>query len=369
MILLYSLLLVVLSIYSYALIDPNITFFNHRLWSRFLEQMLQVGYYQRLNSWMMYVGIVGLLFIFNRYFVKKYDKFDPFKIAILIGLLLIASYPFLSHDFLKYMFDAKILTVYHQNPYVFRPMDFPHDLWLRFLQWTHQSYRYGPVFLGLSIIPSFLSLGKFLPDFLLFKSLTIFFYVLAVHFLGKINKKNAIELATHPFIIIEGLVNGHNDIIALAIVIAGIYCSLNKKNLTGRILFLLSCGIKYLTLPIVFLSSNKKSLINKFLFVLFLLLPIALLNQFIGNLFMAEIQTWYFIILFAFLAFYDNIISNWNIFLFGLLLSYYPFIRFGEWQKLGSFDVKHIIIISSLILNAIILVSGRLITRMYEKKE
>ena len=60
LIILYFIQLIILSIYSWALIDPNITLVNHPLWSRFLEQMLQLGYYQRQLSSFIYIEILVL---------------------------------------------------------------------------------------------------------------------------------------------------------------------------------------------------------------------------------------------------------------------------------------------------------------------
>jgi hypothetical protein len=44
-----------------------------------------------------------------------------------------------------------------------------------------------------------------------------------------------------------------------------------------------------------------------------------------------EIQPWYFLSLFVFLPYFPQFIEKLNILFFGLLLSYYPFIRLGAW--------------------------------------
>ena len=349
----YLLILGSLSLYSYALIDPNITFFNHPLWSRFLEWVLQLGYYQRQLSWQIYLGLVILLFVFQFLFVKNYQKINPVKLALLVAGLLLLSYPFLSHDFLKYMFDAKILTFYHKNPYLFRPIDFSYDPWLRFMQWVHQSYRYGWTFLAIIIIPSALSMGKFLLSFVFLKITFAAFYILSVFCLGKMNKRWAIIFATHPLIIIEGLVNGHNDIIGVSLVIIGIYF-LFKKPIIGRLFLLLSIGIKYLTLPTIFLVQNKKSWINKLIFILFIILFFSLLHPVMSTIFMNEILSWYFIILLGFLPFYEEIITKLNVLFFGLLMSYYPFIRFGQWISWNNIQVRHLIIVVFAVINLLL---------------
>jgi len=349
----YGVILFSVCLYSYALIDPNITFFNHPLWSRFLEWVLQLGYYQRQLSWQIYLGLVILLFLFQFLLVKNYKKINPLKLALLVAGLLLLSYPFLSHDFLKYMFDAKILTFYHKNPYLTRPIDISYDPWMRFMQWIEQPYRYGPIFLLIIIIPSFLSMGKFLLSFVFLKIVFALFYLSAVYYLNKMNRRWAIIFATSPLIIIEGLVNSHNDIIGVSLVIIGIYW-LYKKPIIGRLFLLLSIGIKYLTLPVIFLTKNKKSLINKLIFILFIVLIFSLFHPFMNTLFMNEILSWYFIILLGFLPFCEEIITKLNVLFFGLLMSYYPFIRYGDWISWNHVPVRHWIIIVFAVINLLL---------------
>jgi len=361
-IVIYSLILGCLSLYSYALIDPNITFFNHPSWSWFLERVLQLGYHQRQLSWQIYFVLVCLLFIFSHFFVNNFKKVNSLKLALLISTILLLSYPFLSHDFLKYMFDGKIFTFYHKNPYITAPINLSYDPWLRFLHWIEQPFRYGPIFLLIIIIPSFLSIGKFLLSFIFFKITFTLFYLLAVFYLNKLNRRWAIIFATHPLILVDGLINSHNDLIGVSLLIIGIYLliKIGKKNVIpakvgiqawGRFFIFLSIGIKYLTLPTLFLSSNKKSIINKLIFIALLLLPFSLLTKVAGEFFNAEIHTWYFIVILGFLPFYEEIILKLNILFFGLLMCYYPFIRFGSWTKFADFSVKHLIIIVFALIN------------------
>ena len=308
---------------------------------------------------MIYLILVVLLFVFNYLFIKKYKRFDPIKLAILIGAILLFSYPLLSHDFFNYMFDARIATYYHQNPYLFKALDFPSDPWLRFLQWTHRTYPYGPVFLLVTLIPSFFSLGKFILAFLFFKATFIIFYILAVFYLNKLKRKYAIIFATNPLIIIEGLVNSHNDLIAVSLGVIGIYYLLASKGLKSKIFFLLSAGVKYITFPLIFLTRLRPGW-NKFIF--YLTIGVILYLSF-----KSEIQPWYFLNLFIFLPLLNESINpstefmlsgvevlrinRLNIFFFGLLVSYYPYIRLGGWDSLDKINLKHIIIGIFFVIN------------------
>lgn len=348
MIILYSLLLVILLFYSYVLLDPNITFFQARFWEIFRESVIYLGYYRRDISWLIYLLIIITLIGFYYFFTGNYRRFNPFKLSLLVGVILLFSYPFLSHDFFNYMFDARIATFYKLNPYFYKALDFPSDPWIRFLQWTHRTYPYGPVFLLITLIPSFLSMGKFLLNFLFFKSVFVIFYLLAVYFLNKINKKQAISFAVHPLVIIEGLVNAHNDLIAVSFALIGIYFLTKTSGIKSRLLLLLSGGIKFLTLLLIFLS-RKNIKWNRIILILLLVL-LAYLT------FKTEIQPWYYLNLLIFLPFFAKFINGLNIFFFGLLLSYYPYIRLGGWDKPEKILIKHYIIAGGIILNLIYLI-------------
>jgi len=340
----YFVILTLFSIYSYALVDPNFTLVNSPIWDFFRNQMVILGYYQRDLSSFIYIAFVLILFYFHFYFLKRGKLLNIFKISFGIVLILLISYPFLSHDFFNYMFDAKIFTLYGQNPYLHKALDYPADTWLRFMHWTHRTYPYGPVFLILSFIPSFLAFGKLILNFIFFKAFFAFFYVASVYFLSKINKNYAVFFATNPFIIIEGLINSHNDIVAIGLGIAGIYFLFNKQKLLSRILFLLSGGVKYISAPIVFLSRNVKSKWNLVVFA-------ALILLFLYLSFFGEIQPWYFLNILILLPFFPKIIQSFNIFFAGLLFSYYPFIAYGDWGVAKNIELKHWIILTFFVIN------------------
>ena len=349
----------VLALYSYSLIDLNLTLFNHPLWNSFREFIIQIGYFKRDLSIGIYIFLILSLFLLQALALKA--KLNPVKIAILIAGVLLVSYPFLSHDFFNYIFDAKILTVYGKNPYLFRALDFPNDPYTRFMHWTHRTYPYGPTFLPITLIPSFLSFGKFILNFLFFKGMFAGFYLLMVFLMNRVNRRWALVLAVNPLIIVEGLVSSHNDLISLSLGIVGIYYLFNKKDLLGQIFFLLSGGIKYLTLPFVILSKEKK-LLN----YLSLLGIVTGLSYFA---FRSEIQSWYFLSLFAFLPFFEDWIFKLNIFFAGLLLAYYPYVFLGGWDKPEKIILKHNIIIAFAILNLFYLIFLNLTrARSSEKK-
>jgi hypothetical protein len=320
--------------------------------------MVNFGYHNRVLSSWAFVVLLTLLWGFHFYIVFKIKKINIFKLALGIGILSLFSYPFLSHDLFSYIFDAKILTFYGQNPYTTIPGSFPDDPWLRFMHWTHRSYPYGPVFLPITLIPSLIGAGIFLLNFIFFKLLFVGAYLIAVFALHKLDKNSARFFATHPLVIIEGLVNTHNDLIAVSLSCIGSYLLFKNKNVIGRLTNILSFGIKYMTFFTIFLTKDKKFInLVSFLGSLALLLYLYL--------FMSQ-QSWYFLLLLIYLPWYKDFIYKLWLFNFGLLISYYPFVRYGEGAP-GMFQIRDIIVLFFSLANLIyILWSYR--KSIFEKK-
>lgn len=343
----YFLSLFLITLFSFSLVDPNLTLVNHPVWENFRNFMVNLGYHKRELSSVIYVMVIAILFIFHFLFINRYKIYTPLTIAAIIGITTLIAYPFLSHDFFNYIFDAKILTFYWKNPYFTKALDFPNDPWIRFMHWTHRTYPYGPSFLALTLIPSALALGKFVLNYIFFKIMFLFFYLLSAFSLFKIKRQTAIYFITSPLVIIEGLINSHNELFAVGIALFGIYLIQKKKNIIwGRLCFFISAGIKYMSLPVIFISKNEK--IDRLSLVgLILLIGYYSITK--------EIQPWYFLNLLIFLPFYPKLINSFNIFFAGLMLSYYPYIRFGQWDNPNNVNYKHLIILFFLGLNLSIL--------------
>lgn len=337
--LLFYLFSLFFTMYTYILIDPSLTLVNVSWWAGIRSVLVNFGYFHRYESSFIYLILILIFFAFHLLFIKDYKKYKLIHILTPIFVIGVFSYIFLSRDLINYMFDARIVTHYHQNPYLKSALNFSSDSWLRLMHGIDRKYLYGPVFLPITLIPSFLGLGKFLPTLLMFKLIFAGFYILSVFFLNKLNRKWAFIFATHPLVILEGLVNTHNDMIALALGIVGIYFILKKKFL-GRNIVLLSGLIKYTTFQFLIITKDIK--------ILNLLSFIATIAVALFLSYRVEIQPWYYLPILAFLPFYEKYIMAMSVFFAGLLFSYYPYVRFGEWTVENVYMKHQIFYISTI---------------------
>lgn len=352
---LYALLLSLLSLYSYALVDPNFTPINSVVWESFRNWIIPLGYYNRQLSFMLFSML--LLFLFGyQYLWLKQKNVSVEKVALIVAICSLVAYPFLSHDLFNYMFDAKILTFYHANPYLHSALDFPHDTWVRFMHWTHRTYPYGPVFLGITLLPSYLSWGKFILDLLFFKMLWAGLYFLAIRHLSKHDTRAALFVATSPLVIIEGLVNNHNDFIAVALGLLALSMSLAyRKRLYSWLCMVGSVLIKYASLPfIVLLIPGQVAAYTGI--VLFAAL-IAYMKVVIG------LQPWYFLNLFIAVRL-KSLWTPLSVLSVFLLFSYYPYVLFGEWNQ-SAVDQRDMSILIGMVLFVLMLLRSGLKKNMF----
>lgn len=308
----YTFLLFCLAIFSYSQIDLNLTLTGNTTYQFFQNYLIYLGYYNRPLSTLIYAFILFLLFLFYILLLKfveqkklSFSHIQPFIVISIIVLFF--SYPAFSHDLFNYMFDARIVTKYYANPYVVKALDFPEDLWIRFMHWVHRTYPYGPIWLLVTLPFSFFGFEKFVPTLFTFKIMFILFHIGNIFFIYKILKERLPQYvivgmtfyALNPLVVIESLVSPHNEVIMLFFLLASLYFAFIKRNaLSGIIYLLLSAGVKFVTITIFpllllekFLGKNKKSKRKWYLILIFLVFAIM------GEIRYREPYPWYFIIL------------------------------------------------------------------------
>ena len=252
-----------LLIYSFSQLDLNLTLSSHSVYQSFQQQLTYLGYFNRPLSTAIYIFIVLLLAISYWLLAKSAAKkiLTHRQLWILIGLtiiILIFSYPAFSHDIFNYMFDARIVTKYGVSPWEYKALDFPTDTWTRFMRCTHRPSVYPPVWIGLSLAPAVLGMGKFTLTLFLFKLMAAGFYLGCCKLISRLNQTALVLFSFNPLVIIETLVNGHMEIAMAFFGLLAIY--LTRRKFFRWISLAASVGIKYMTIFLLPIMINKKYL-------------------------------------------------------------------------------------------------------------
>lgn len=357
MLVLYSIVLAIFSIYSYVLVEPGFEPFQNLAITSVQHAITNFGHTQRSASVLIYLILISSLMFFHLWFVKRAKTVNLTAIVTVTGVILFFSYPFLSRDIFNYMFYAKIVTYYHQNPYAVNPLSFPGDPSLRYVVVPHILFPYGPTYLAASIIPSFLSGGNMIASYFLFKLFSIGTYASGVYVLGKWKKEWGVFFATSPVILVEGVINAHNDLFTLTLALWGIYFLFHKKERLARVFLLLAGLVKFFGLPLTIVGRSQKSLGT----ILALGLSISMLFVIAAS---HGIFPWYFLLLFAFIPYQYEVIKKYQFFYIGLLLSYVFYIETGEWFLAFFYQM----IFGSLVINFIYnMTNGFFIRRIHKK--
>ncbi len=347
----YLITLVSLLIYSYSQIDLNLTLSSNQLYQVFQKNLIQLGYFNRPLSTLIYIIILFSLFLTYLLLLKmiKNKKFKNKEIFILIiisGIILFFAYCAFSHDLFNYMFDARILTKYGLNPYQYKALDFPNDLWTRFMHWTHRTYPYGPLWIILTAPFSFLGIQKFTLTLFFFKLLFLGTYFSSGYLIYLISKtidksKTVLALsffAFNPLILIETLVSPHNDSVMLVLALLSIYLLIRNKIISSTIIMLFSAAIKFVTAPLLLInlyyflrkSANQKQDFQHSIFIMWIIYLISIIPVILSR----ELLPWYavpFVGLAALIS-TNKFVSILSLVIsFGMLLKYISFLYQGEW--------------------------------------
>lgn len=335
----YLILTILLFVYSYGFLDYNLTLSSNPIFLRFVGPLQHLVYFDRPLSTKIYSAIISLMFagyvsmlvIWNR---DKSAHFPWKHFLLIIGILTLA-YPMLSYDVFNYMFHGKILWFYHESPHIHAPLEYTGDLWLRFMRWVHTPSAYGQVFTIIESPAYLLGMGKFVPVLVLMKITMSAFFVWCVYLVGKIGEamgytkskivQSQLLLALNPFLLLDVVVNGHNDAVMMALFLLALLYSIKGKTVKSIFSLVASIGTKYmtaLTLPIYLFKDPKRKIL--FTFLALLLPVIVMLNRF---------QPWYLVwaIIPAVLVDY-RWVKYWIITasIAGLIF-YVPYIRTGFW--------------------------------------
>lgn len=360
-----------LALYSFTQVDLSLTLTSTGFIPQIQHAFQNIGYFQRDISTGIFISLILLLFIGYILSIKiaaknLFTRKELYTVVIATVAVLTFSYNALSYDVFNYIFDAKIITTYHENPYERKALDYPEDPMLSFMHWTHRTYPYGPTWLVATVPLSYGGFGYFLPTFFLFKIFNGAVFIALVYVIEQIaifskRKSRLFPLAIfalNPLVLSELVLSAHNDTLMLFFAGAALLMYLERKYILSGISLLLSIGVKFATaaaIPafiIYKLIARKKENYD----LLFTLLAIFLMLATIAATIRTNFQPWYLLyplLPTVFLARRTIILIPIVVLSFASLLLYTPFLYLGNWDPpvpLVTTGIMELGIVISIIL-------------------
>ena len=171
------------------------------------------------------------------------------SIAALNALVLVAP-PLLSTDLFSYIAYGRLGGTYGINPYLYGPnvISFDPLYHLVGLQWTHTPTAYGPLFTALSYPLAGLNIATNVFAYKGIAALSLLAVVVLVWRAAQLRGIDPVKavalVGLNPVIVIYGVGGGHNDLLMLALLVAGIYVLLRQREGTGGAMIIAATAIK-----------------------------------------------------------------------------------------------------------------------------
>jgi alpha-1,6-mannosyltransferase len=171
------------------------------------------------------------------------------SIAALNVLALVAP-PLLSSDLFSYIAYGRLGAMYGINPYLHGPNLISFDPLYQLIgaQWTHTPTVYGPLFTALSYPLAGLGIAA---NVFAYKGIAALSCLAIVALTWKCARLRGIDpvkavafVGLNPVIVIYGVGGGHNDLLMLAILCAGIYVLLRQREGTGGAMIIAATAVK-----------------------------------------------------------------------------------------------------------------------------
>lgn len=358
---LYTLAVFGLFFYSFTQVDLGLTLTRASVFQGIQQAFQYVGYFNRPLSAALFILLAAVLFGLYMYairltFKKLLSKTLFWKVILITAGILMFSYTAFSHDIFNYIFDAKIITNYQENPYTKKALDFPQDPMLSFMRWTHRVYPYGPGWLFLTVPLSFVGMNIFLLTYFLFKALMAASYIGSVYFIGRFLRRVAPEhevpgmvlFGLNPLVITESLISSHNDIVMMFFAVLGVYLLSGKKYVFAYTAFIAAYSIKFATAAVpLYVHAGIILLLGIVLFLIArqkisidwknatVYLTAVMVLPVLAGTYRTNFQPWYLLYILPFAA------SVWStrlviipivVLSFAALLQYVPYLYLGNWD-------------------------------------
>ena len=233
----------------------------------------------KIMSTIFYVFIFSSLSVIYIFFIKKREQFKDIKQLLkytaIVSIVFAAMLPWHSSDIFYYMGVGELNSVYKQNPYyktIKQYVDENSDIvkdesimkqgYMNY--WSNTTVVYGPIAQLIFSIFTKISFKNLDVCLIIFKLINAIIHLLNCWLIYKITRKIKFSIiyGLNPYILMEFIGMGHNDIIVVFFVLLCMYFLLKRKQILPSVAFLaIATGIKYFTillLPIIVLYHYRE---------------------------------------------------------------------------------------------------------------
>jgi Glycosyltransferase family 87 len=199
------------------------------------------------------IGLLALMFASYALAARSSDRLSArtvlMAIAAFHALVLLAP-PLLSTDVFSYQAYARMGALYGANPYLQGPHAIALDPLYPYIgaKWVTTPTAYGPVFTIISYLMAPLSIAA---SALAYKAIAAISSLALVGFVWNSARLRGLDpvrsvalVGLNPLIVLYGVGGGHNDLLMLAALGAGIYLTLQHREGPGAGMMMLAVGIK-----------------------------------------------------------------------------------------------------------------------------
>lgn len=228
----------------YIIAFPLIPYIYHDGNMLDLEMILRNG-----ARWFILVYIFGLIFLFYAFWrmtklVHEFSKVNHeqaaslckliLSIGISCSILLLFLYPITAIDVVVYVINARNWVLYGGNPLTVPPETFPNDPYIHLAgEYVNKTSPYGPVWEIIGSIPIRMGITEIASGVIAMKVISLLAYIFMAWLIGWKSKqqdeKQGVSqitvltfFALNPFVLLEAIGNGHNDMLMIAFIMLGL---------------------------------------------------------------------------------------------------------------------------------------------------
>lgn len=209
-----------------------------------------------------------LMFVFYAVAARTAHRLSPR--AVLSGILALHAIvlfapPLFSSDVFSYTAYARIGAVYGANPYLHGPGAFPMEALHPLIgaQSLSTPTVYGPVFTALSYLLVPFDIGATVLAYKAVAAASSLVLILVIWRAARLRGLDSVQAAAlvglNPVIVLYGVGGGHNDLLMLAILVAGLYVLLQQRERSSGALLVTATAVKLtagLLLPFAFAARH-----------------------------------------------------------------------------------------------------------------